>query len=241
MRSNYNCMVRSVILIKNYEWILFDADETLFHFDSFNGLKLMFSGFGVDFTQEDYEDYQKINKPLWVDYQNGIITASELQHNRFNLWALKLQVKTADLNSAFLSAMAETCLPIDGALSLLDFLQGNGLKLGIITNGFTALQQVRLKKTGLGAYFEIIVISEEVGVAKPHPDIFNHAIKIMGNPDRQKILMVGDNPHSDIIGGINAGLDTCWINFNNMAPIPGIMPKYQVDSLAALERLFADN
>ena len=53
-------------LAKNYEWILFDADETLFQFDAFSGLRLMFSKFDVDFSEQDYQEYQAINKPLWV-------------------------------------------------------------------------------------------------------------------------------------------------------------------------------
>jgi 5'-nucleotidase len=222
--------------MKIYEWILFDADDTLFHFDAFSGLQLMFSHFDITFTKQDYHEYQVINKSLWVDYQNGEITAQQLQHQRFNSWAEKLQVLPHELNSAFLSAMAEICMPLEGAISLLCALQGKA-KLGIITNGFTELQQTRLERTGLSDHFELLVISEQVGVAKPHVDIFEHALSAMGNPAREKVLMVGDNPESDILGGINAGLDTCWINANNN-PVPdGITPLYQVSSLSELKNL----
>lgn len=70
-----------------YEWIWFDADETLFHFDAFKGMQLMFARKGVDFTQEDFQEYQTVNKPLWVDYQDGKITAEEIKHRRFAEWA----------------------------------------------------------------------------------------------------------------------------------------------------------
>ncbi len=69
-----------------YQWILFDADETLFHFDAFAGLKLMFNRFDIDFTLTDFEIYQRVNKPLWVDYQDGVISAAELQTKRFIEW-----------------------------------------------------------------------------------------------------------------------------------------------------------
>ncbi len=69
-----------------YQWILFDADETLFHFDAFAGLKLMFSRFDIDFTLTDFEIYQRVNKPLWVDYQDGVINAAQLQTKRFIEW-----------------------------------------------------------------------------------------------------------------------------------------------------------
>ncbi len=68
--------------MKTYEWVLFDADETLFHFDAFSGLQLMFSGFGVKFTKKHYRAYKAVNKSLWVDYQNGVISAQQLQHQR---------------------------------------------------------------------------------------------------------------------------------------------------------------
>jgi 5'-nucleotidase len=57
-----------------WDWIFFDADETLFTFDSFSGLQRMFLDYSVTFTAEDFQDYQAVNKPLWVDYQNGAIT-----------------------------------------------------------------------------------------------------------------------------------------------------------------------
>ncbi len=223
--------------VKTYQWILFDADETLFHFDAFSGLQLMFSNFGVEFTPLDYQEYQALNKSLWVDYQNSEINADQLQHQRFKSWANKLQVKTKDLNQGFMAAMVDICTPRDGAMSLLSALKGKA-KLGIITNGFTVLQQARLERMGLKDHFDILVISEQVGVAKPHPGIFEHAFANMGEPvDREYVLMVGDNPESDILGGINAGLDTCWLNTDNKPAPQGITPNYQVASLIELEQL----
>lgn len=78
--------------------------------------------------------------------------------------------------------------------------------------GQIKLQQVRLERTGFRNHFDVLIISEQIGVAKPHPDIFEHALSVMGSPARERVLMVGDNPDSDILGGLNAGLQTCWIN-----------------------------
>ncbi|MFN2767701.1 pyrimidine 5'-nucleotidase, partial [Escherichia coli] len=91
--------------------------------------------YSVTFTAEDFQDYQAVNKPLWVDYQNGAITALQLQHQRFDVWAERLNVSPGVLNEAFLNAMADICAPLPGAVSLLDSLKGK-VKLGIITNGF---------------------------------------------------------------------------------------------------------
>ncbi|WP_085013857.1 pyrimidine 5'-nucleotidase [Cronobacter sakazakii] len=219
-----------------WDWILFDADETLFTFDAFGGLQRMFLDYSVTFTEQDFHEYQAVNKPLWVDYQNGAISALQLQHQRFQGWADRLSVPAGDLNSAFLNAMAEICAPLPGAASLLASLKGK-VKLGIITNGFTALQQIRLERTGFRDYFDLLVISEQVGVAKPAPEIFDYALEKMGNPDRSRVLMVGDMAESDILGGINAGLATCWLNHHGRTLPEDIAPTWQVTSLSELEQL----
>ncbi len=221
-------------MLKDWDWILFDADDTLFHFDAFSGLQRLFQQYQVHFTAEDYDIYQSVNKPLWVEYQKGAISAIQLQHQRFQGWADKLNVTPLDLNKGFLSAMAELCLPLNGAVNLLNALKGR-VKMGIITNGFTALQQKRLEHTGFLEYFDLLVISEEVGYAKPHPAIFDFALTQMGNPARKRVMMVGDNPDSDILGGINAGLVTCWLNADNRALPTGINPDWQVSTLGELQ------
>lgn len=222
--------------MKQYEWILFDADETLFHFDAFRGLQLAFSRFGVEFNQLHYQEYQTVNKALWVEYQNGNITASELQIQRFHSWAIQLNISPQQLNSAFLSMMAEICIPLEGAVNLLDALKGK-IKMGIITNGFTELQQARLERTGLRNHFDLVVISEQIGIAKPHPGIFEHALALMRQPARDRVLMVGDTLETDILGGFNAGLDTCWLNKDNKSLVENTLFKFKVSSLAELKNL----
>ncbi|MGN5902254.1 pyrimidine 5'-nucleotidase [Klebsiella pneumoniae] len=132
-----------------------------------------------------------MNKPLWVDYQNGAITSLQLQHQRFDSWAERLNVPPGELNDAFMNAMAEICAPLPGAVSLLNALQGK-VRMGIITNGFTSLQQTRLERTGLRDHFDLLIISEQVGVAKPDARIFDYALAQAGNPPRSRVLMVGD-------------------------------------------------
>jgi len=224
------------MMLKEWDWILFDADDTLFHFDAYAGLQRLFQQYDVVFSPDDYQEYQSVNKPLWVEYQNGAITARQLQHQRFQGWADKLNVTPLDLNQGFLNAMAEICVPLAGAVNLLNRLKGH-VKMGIITNGFTALQQIRLERTGFLGYFDLVVISEQVGHAKPHPAIFEHALEKMGNPSRDRVMMVGDNPDSDILGGMRAGLATCWLNADNR-PLPdGIVPTWQVATLQELEEI----
>lgn len=221
--------------MKKWDWIFFDADETLFTFDAFTGLQRMFLDYSITFTAEDFQDYRAVNKPLWVDYQNGAITSLQLQHARFLSWAERLNVPPGSLNDAFINAMAKSALRC-GAVSLLNTIRGK-TKIGIITNGFTALQQIRLERTGLRDYFDLMVISEQVGVAKPDPRIFDYALEQAGNPERSRVLMVGDTAESDILGGINSGLSTCWLNAHQREQPAGIQPTPTVASLSELEQL----
>lgn len=222
-----------------YQWILFDADETLFHFDNFAGLKNMFARYDVSFEQSDFDEYQSLNKPLWVKYQNGDITAEELQTTRFEAWSKKLNIPAATLNTEFLDSMAEICQPLSGALELITYLKERNINLGIITNGFAQLQDIRLERTGFKVFFPLVVISELVGVAKPNPLIFQYALDQMVMRSthafsKSQVLMVGDTLESDVLGGKRFGFDTCWLNHHNKECTEEMKPTHQVSNLNEL-------
>lgn len=219
-----------------YSYVLFDADETLFRFDILAGMTRMFKAYGIQFTKDDYVHYQKTNKQLWLDYQDGKISADYLQVTRFNEWAEKLDVPAKELNDAFLDSMAQICEPLPGAIELLNKLKPHA-KLGIITNGFARLQTVRLEHTGLKDMFDWLVISELVGIAKPNKAIFEHTFELMGNPDKSQILMVGDTASSDVLGGNNAGIDTCWLQHPGEQLPEGITPTYTITTLDQLQSI----
>lgn len=205
-----------------YDWIIFDADETLFHFKSKAGLTLMFSKLGIDFTDEDFKEYSVRNKALWEAYEKHEVTAVELAEKRFEKWVIEGRTG-ADLNVLFLNAMAEVCVPLIGAVDVVKSLAASGKNIAIISNGFTQLQMVRLKKYDMDL-MEFVLTSEDAGIAKPHEEIFNQALVKMGNPDPARVLMVGDNPKSDILGAQRVGIHTCWLNIYNK-PLPdGVEP-----------------
>ncbi|MFY8300619.1 pyrimidine 5'-nucleotidase [Pseudoalteromonas sp. SS15] len=222
-----------------YTHILFDADETLFSFNAYLGLKTMLLNYGVEFSEQDYQGYKDDNAALWVQYQNGEINAETLQVTRFTKLAAELNVKPQELNDAFLDAMAEICQPLLGAKALLESLHGK-VKLGIITNGFTKLQQKRLAHTGFADYFEALIISEQIGKAKPAPEPFAAALAKLGNPDKSKVLMVGDTLESDVLGANRFGIDSCWLQHAGVEGKEGIKPTYTVSSLYELAELLAD-
>ena len=219
-----------------YQWILFDVDHTLLRFDSFAGLRLMFFRLGIKFTKQDYQTYKITNQSLWQEYLKGVITSEQLQHQRMNSWARKLNISADDLNKLFIVTMAELCTPMEGARNLLNALKGKA-QLGIITNGFVELQNKRLEQSGFKNYFEFMLTSEVAGITKPHPDIFEQALSLMNHPARDQVLMVGDSAEFDMRGGLDAGFDTCWLNAAKKLTPKGLKPLYQVASLRELEIL----
>lgn len=223
-----------------YEYILFDADETLFSFDNFTGIKRLLKGYNKPFSEADFIKYQTYNKRLWQRYQDHEIDATFLQEERFVELAKLVGVSAKQLNNEFLDTMAEICQPLPGAMALLDRLHGKAT-LGIITNGLARMQHKRIAHTGLEGRFACLVISEETGVPKPHISIFEHTFALLGNPDKSKILMVGDTLSSDIAGGQNAGVDTCWLQHPGIALPTNVHPTYHITHLDQLQKILFDD
>lgn len=216
-----------------YNWVLFDADETLFSFNSYLGLTAMLKRYGIDFSREDYDAFQAVNKLLWVAYQNNEITAQDIQMRRFAKLAEQTGVDQIKLNQELMAEMAKVSKPLDGVMDMLEALYSK-VKMGIITNGFTELQQQRLHNTQTEKFFDIVVVSEQIGVAKPDRKVFDYAFSQMDDLDKTKILMVGDTLASDILGGYNSGIDTCWFNHANLENDTNIQPTYEIKDIREL-------
>lgn len=216
-----------------YQWILFDADDTLFSFNSYLGLNAMLKRYGIEFSEQDYVEFQAVNKPLWVAYQNKEITAQDLQRTRFEKLAAQTGQDPLALNHELLLEMATLSLPLENVPEMLNALHGK-VKMGIITNGFDALQKKRLAYTQTAHHFDLLIVSENIGVAKPDPRIFDAAFAQMGNVDKSQVLMVGDTLTSDIQGGINVGIDTCWFNPSAQTNPTTIQPTYEIHSILEL-------
>ena len=219
-----------------YNWVLFDADETLFSFNSYLGLTAMLKRYGIDFTREDYDAFQAVNKLLWVAYQNNEITAEDIQMRRFAKLSKQTGVNQIQLNQELMAEMAKVSKPLDDVLKMLEALYPE-VKMGIITNGFTELQQQRLQNTQTERFFEMVVVSEQIGVAKPDRKVFDYAFSLMDDLDKTKILMVGDTLASDILGGYNSGIDTCWFNHANLVNDTKIQPTYEIKDIRELVKI----
>lgn len=227
-----------------YEVLLFDADETLFDFRKAE--KYAFENaileFNIDY-KEDYhlKIYSDINTAIWKEFEEGIISQEELKVERFKRFSKEINTpfNEIDFSNSYINYLANASFLYEDSLEVIKKLSKN-YKMAIVTNGLKTVQSKRIKKSPIAKYFDSIIISEEAKVSKPNPKIFEIALKTLNYSDKNKVLMIGDSLSSDIKGGINFGIDTCWANFNNTKNSTSITPTYQVSSLINLIELLND-
>ncbi|HHQ4573232.1 TPA: pyrimidine 5'-nucleotidase [Aeromonas veronii] len=195
----------------SYDWVLFDLDETLLDFPVAEALARTLTIYGVEADDAAMAQYHTINHGLWQQYNDGEIDATALQQTRFALFAQQVDADPMAMNNTFLAQIVALSMPLEGVLDTLQQLRSK-VRMGIITNGFSVPQRGRLGKLGWSEWFEPLVISDEIRVTKPDPAIFQHTLSLMGQPDPARVLMVGDNPKTDIAGAAAQGLATCWYN-----------------------------
>ncbi|KAA3617310.1 MAG: noncanonical pyrimidine nucleotidase, YjjG family [Calditrichaeota bacterium] len=220
-----------------YSWLFFDADGTLFNFDAAqdSAIEQTFSSLGIPFKNKYHRIYYDINKAIWAQFEKKEIEQNVIPVQRFNIFFEEINVQ-ADANKAsrlYLEFLSQSDQLIDGAESLIEKLSGE-YKLLLITNGLKSVQRPRFSKSSITKYFDEIVISEEVGSAKPHKKIFDLTFDKIGNPNKKEVLIIGDNLGSDILGGQNYGIDTCWFNPENNVSQDGIIPTYEIKNLINL-------
>ena len=198
-----------------YEWLLFDADNTIFDYDKAEAFALekTFASFQLEFDVSFGGHYREINAQIWHDFELGKITQDKLRTERFRrLFAgLGISTDTTAFSERYLQNLALGGFLIDGAEALIKQLHMN-FRLAIITNGISDVQHPRLNNSTINDYIETMVVSGDLGVAKPDPAIFEIAFSRMGNPAKKAVLIIGDSLSSDMQGGINYGIDTCWYN-----------------------------
>lgn len=218
-----------------YEVLLFDADETLLDFDKAEEYaveKVMGHG-KIEYDREYHLDhYREVNKEIWDEFERELITPKELKVERFKRLSKRLGIDLdhEDMSKKYLEFLGETGFLIEGAEGLLNKLKGK-YKLVLITNGLSAVQNSRLKNSLLEDYFDEIIISEEVGIAKPNPKIFQYTFEKINHKNKDTALMIGDSLKSDIQGGINFGIDTCWYNPKGKDNNTSLKPTYEIKNL----------
>ncbi len=207
-----------------YPVVLFDLDHTLsdFEFTKKEAFPEVIRAHGVDpdaFDTPLVETFATVEKPLWAGIESGDVTLETLNDRRWSglVEAAQLDADPASMGAHYLDALGRLGRLFPGAIELLDQLQPHCM-LGLITNGYAEVQRPRLINFDLEKYFDVLVISSELGAAKPHASFFDDALRQVreadGHSDRpiSEILVVGDSLTSDMTGAVNYGLPACWYN-----------------------------
>jgi len=218
--------------------IFFDVDGTLLDFKKaeYNALAGLREFMMTHMPQEEFNKlYHAVNDRLWLELEQGKITGEKLKIERFRRFAEELGSGSdpAALSDFYIRALGEGAYYLENAEELLLSLKGR-YRMAIITNGLTDVQEARFRILGFNEIFEAILISEKEGTAKPGTGIFKNAAQKMGIRLDKTVLMVGDSLTSDIAGGINAGIRTCWYNpgrWENHSPWKG---DYEINDLMEL-------
>jgi 2-haloacid dehalogenase len=223
--------------MKKYSWLFFDADGTLFDFDAAqeNAIEKTFASLNVTFNQSYHAIYSEINGKIWAQFERKEIAQKEIPIQRFKLFfkAINIQSNPEQASRLYLNFLSEGHQLRDGAEQLIESLYSS-FDLLLITNGLKSVQRPRFSKSPITKYFKEIIISEEVGFAKPHVEIFDYTFDKIGNPPKESVLIIGDNPGSDILGGQKYGIDTCWYNTNGNSLNAGIKATYEIKDLKDL-------
>lgn len=222
---------------KKIDWLVIDLDNTLLDFDegARKSLELALTAFDIPADDHHIQTYKRINHQCWQAFERRELDVATLKGLRFKLFVEAIETDTnhKDLNRLYLDTLAHQVDEVRGARAFLDWAHPR-FQLLLATNGFTEVQQPRLRKSGLNPYFQHVVISEEIGIQKPYAGFFDHAFDKMKNPDRDKVMMVGDGLSSDIKGGVDYGIRTCWLHHGTMTNETDIKPDHSVETLEEL-------
>ena len=206
--------------------IFFDSDHTLWDFEKNSALTFqkILPEADVDLVHEQFiNTYIPINAKYWKLYREEKVSKAALRYARLKetFHALKYEISDKKINSLAKEYILQ--LPnfnhlFDGTLELLDYLKEK-YTLHIITNGFEEVQTLKMKKSKIFHYFTEVITSESVGVKKPNPKVFLHAMKKAGSSPKES-LMIGDNIEADIQGALATGMKAIHCNFENTGIIP---------------------
>lgn len=220
-----------------YKWLLLDADNTLFDYDRAEAAALQkaFEQFGYEFQPKYTLAYRRINHKIWLEFEQGKIAQDRLRTRRFELLfeAMHIESDYVKFSARYIQNLAEGSYLIQGAEKVVKSLVGQ-VGLVLITNGLKEVQRSRLAKSAIGDCFSDVVISDEIGAAKPDRRIFRVAFERMGYPEKKDVLIVGDSLTSDIRGGNEYGIDACWFNPAQMVCDQDVEIQYEIRHLDEL-------
>ena len=221
--------------MNRFTTILWDVDGTLldFSYSQNYAIRKCFQTIGEPITEEIIDRYSRINDSFWKRLEKKEITREELLPGRFLQLFKEYHIEGVDIK-AFMKEYQESLGNVysfqDDALTILTALHGH-IKQYVVTNGVTATQERKLRLSGIFNLMDGVFISEQLGADKPGEVFFQKALEQVCEPDRNKILIVGDSLSSDILGGARAGIVTCWYNPKGQENTMDITPDYEIQDL----------
>lgn len=216
--------------------ILWDVDGTLldFHAAEREAIRTLFQRFGLgECTDEMLRAYSQINKEYWERLERGELSKPQILLGRFrdffSLYGLDTGL-TEEFNSAYQLALGDTIVFRDNSLNIVKALHGK-VKQYVVSNGTVMAQTKKLRQSGLDKLMDGIFLSEQIGAEKPNVEFFNRVFDAIGPVNRKSVLIIGDSLTSDILGGNNAGIRTCWYNPGKAPLTADVKVDYEISDL----------
>ena len=205
-----------------YTTLFLDLDNTLLDFykAEYHSIKKVLQKYALPYDDKTIKTYSDINDVFWKKFEDGKIQKDVIFEGRFKELGrvLNVEIDTKSIADDYITALSQSYFKIDGADEILTYLKEKGYALYATTNGMAKTQFNRIKNSGLEPFFNDIFISEKAGHQKPEREYFDYVIENIPEKNRKNMLIIGDSQSSDILGGINSGIDTCWYNIDNEKP-----------------------
>lgn len=222
------------------EFLFLDLDDTILDFHKAERLAISrtFRSFGLEPTEQVLERYHVINRLHWERLERGELTRDQVLTGRFQMLfeELGIPAQPQAIAKGYEHNLGLGHYFLPGAKEALDTLRGK-YRLFLASNGTASVQHSRLTSAGLYPYFEEVFVSQALGANKPSRAFFDACAARIPGYDPRKALMVGDSLTSDILGGINAGMKTCWVCPRGAQGRPDIVPDYRIEALSQLPEL----
>ena len=222
------------------EYLFLDLDDTIldFHKAEQVALSKTLRDFGIDPTETVLSRYHVINKWHWEQLELGKMTRDQVQTGRFRVLFAELGVAAdpAAVTARYMENLSVGHYFLPGAEETVELLSKK-YRLFLASNGTASVQKGRMTSANLYRFFEQVFVSEEIGHNKPAKEYFETAFARIPGFDPRKALMVGDSLSSDIKGGNNAGIRTCWVNPGHQSANPEIPADFEIEALARLPEL----
>lgn len=225
------------------EFLFLDLDDTILDFHKAERIALgkTFRGFGLEPTDEVMARYSQINRAHWERLERKELTREQVLVGRFAelFGEYGIAVDPTQCARTYENNLSIGHYFLPGAYEAVESLSKK-YKLYLASNGTAKVQAGRLASANISHFFRKIFVSQEIGANKPDILYFQRCFEQIPGFDKGKAMIVGDSLTSDILGGIQAGIATCWVNPTGKAAREDIRPDYEIQSIQQLEALLEE-